>query len=257
MKGQTMPNNRDIIYILKDQMDPEELRYSLRSIEKNFPHRYVWFVGGQPPGFIPDRRVKHTQTGENKWQRIRSSMYRAIEQEELSNEFFLFNDDFFVMKPFEGQFINYSQGTLTERVEELRPLNPWLTPYARTLVKAKEELKSLKHGEVNFEVHLPMLIRKDLVRSSIPLCSSPQMRSVYGNINEIEHIEKKDVKVYDLDYIPEDPDFLSTQEDIFRNGKVGEYIRSCFPEPCRYEAEYEEKQEYIKVGESKEAGLGS
>ena len=56
-----MPN--DIVFVLKDKLDTEELRYSLRSIEKNFPHRYVWFVGGQPEGFKPDRALPHKQSG--------------------------------------------------------------------------------------------------------------------------------------------------------------------------------------------------
>ncbi|MBR2389479.1 MAG: hypothetical protein IKA94_01635, partial [Mogibacterium sp.] len=75
----------------------------------------VWFVGGCPKGYKPDRVLKHIQTGENKWERIRSSMYEVIKQDELTDEFFLFNDDFFVMKPFEGEFINYVDGTLDDR----------------------------------------------------------------------------------------------------------------------------------------------
>lgn len=257
MKGETMPSKRDIVYILKPDCSGDELRYSLRSICKNLPHRYVWFVGGQPAGFIPDRRIIHTQTGESKWHKIRSSMYRAIENEELSDEFFLFNDDFFVMKPVKGKFVNFANGTLTELIEKLRPLNPWLTPYARTVAKAREELKSMKYGEANFEVHMPMLIKKALVRGSVPLCSSPQMRSVYGNINKVDYVEHKDVKVYDYNAVPEDPDFLSTNDEMFATGKVGEYIRSQFPEPCRYEDEYGEIKEHIEMAEDQEAGLGS
>ena len=230
-----MPNERDIVYILGDQTDHEELRYSLRSIQQNFPHRFVWFIGTMPKDFVPDRRLPHIQTGDSKWAKIRSSMYRAIEQEELSDEFFLFNDDFFVMKPVEGEFINYADRTLSDRVEDFRKENPWLSPYARTLYKAREELKSLKKGEVNFDVHMPMLINKELMKRSINLCSSPQMRSVYGNINGIAFIEHKDVKWFDRETVPEDPDYLSTNDNTFKESKVGEYIRSCFPEPSRFE----------------------
>lgn len=230
-----MPNERDIVYILGDQTDHEELRYSLRSIQQNFPHRFVWFVGCQPKGFRPDRALAHKQTGEDKWNRIKSSMLAVIRQEELSDEFFLFNDDFFVMKPVEGEFINYADRTLSDRVEDFRKENPWLSPYARTLYKAREELKSLKKGEVNFDVHMPMLINKELMKRSINLCSSPQMRSVYGNINGIAFVEHKDVKWFDRKTVPEDPDYLSTNDDTFKESKVGEYIRSCFPEPSRFE----------------------
>ena len=92
-----MPN--DLIYILKADIDTEELKYSLRSVEKNFPINRVWFVGGQPEGLEPDIRLKHEQVGNSKWEMIRSSMWKAVSDERLSEDFFLFNDDFFVMEP--------------------------------------------------------------------------------------------------------------------------------------------------------------
>lgn len=228
-----MPN--DIIYILKSELDTDELRYSLRSVEENFPHRYVWFIGGQPKGFKPDRAIAHKQTGPTKWDQIKSSMWKAVMNDELTEEFYLFNDDFFVMQRFTGKFINYADRTLTDRIEDFRLENPWLVPYARTLVKAREELKSMGCGQVNFEVHLPMLMEKQKVISSINKCSSPQMRSVYGNINAIAYVQHDDVKVYDLDNVPKCPDFLSTNDKTFTHGKVGEYIRATFTRPSRFE----------------------
>lgn len=230
-----MPN--DIIYILKKELDTEELRYSLRSVEKNFPHRYVWFIGGQPKGFKPDRYIKHNQEGALKWELIRSSMYKAVENEELSDEFFLFNDDFFIMKPVKGEWKNFVDMTLSERIEELKLENPWLNIYGRTLFKAEQELISLGAPTMNYDVHLPMLFHKANVAETIKQCSSPQMRSVYGNLTRSPFIIHPDVKVYDLETVPEDPDFLSTNDKTFNNGKVGEYIRDQFPKPCKYEGE--------------------
>ncbi len=230
-----MPN--DIIYILKKELDTEELRYSLRSVEKNFPHRYVWFIGGQPKGFKPDRYIKHNQEGALKWELIRSSMYKAVENEELSDEFFLFNDDFFIMKPVKGEWKNFVDMTLAERIEELKLENPWLNIYGRTLFKAEQELINLGAPTMNYDVHLPMLFHKANVAETIKQCSSPQMRSVYGNLTRSPFIIHPDVKVYDLETVPEDPDFLSTNDKTFNNGKVGEYIRAKFPKPCKYEGE--------------------
>lgn len=224
----------DIVFVLKDQLDTEELRYSLRSIEKNFPHRFVWFVGGQPSGLKPDRAVPHIQTGADKWERIRSSMLRIINEPELTSEFFLFNDDFFVMKPVKGKFINFIDKDLTWRIDDLRKIHPWLNPYGRTVLKAREELKILGCTENNFEVHLPMLFEKDKVQSILK-CSSPQMRSVYGNVNAIKCVQHDDVKVYDMETIPLDADYISTNDATFTKGKVGEYIRETFTEPSRFE----------------------
>ena len=224
----------DIVYILKPKHDADELVYSLRSIEKNFPHRFVWFVGGQPEGLTPDRALPHIQTGADKWERIRSSMLRVATEPELSPEFFLFNDDFFVMKPQRGKFVNFADRTLDWRIEELRKEHPWLNPYGRTVYKANEELKIHGHTTHNFEVHLPMLFEKAKVLSVLT-CSSPQMRSIYGNVNGVKFTQKDDVKVYDFDTVPEDADYLSTNDETFKKGKVGEFIRQTFTEPSRFE----------------------
>lgn len=232
----TMPKKIDIVYILKDEFNCEELRYSLRSVEKNFPHRFVWFVGGQPKGFQPDRAIKHKQVGSTKWDMIKSSMWKAVENEEVSDDFFLFNDDFFVMKKFKGEFVNYVDMTLAERIDELRRnVHPWLNPYGRTLFKAEQELTSLGCPTMNYDVHLPMMFNKELFKASINKCSSPQMRSVYGNLNATPFVIHQDVKVYDMETVPEDPDFLSTDEDVFEKGRVGAYIRKQFPTPSRWE----------------------
>lgn len=227
--------NRDIVYILKDDIATEELRYSLRSIEQNFPHRFVWFVGGQPEGLKPDRLLRHTQFGTNKWLKIKSSMLEVVKQEELSDEFFLFNDDFFVTKPFEKEFVNFTDRTLSDRIEDFRRENPHLNRYAKTLVQTEEELKAQGYEALNFEVHLPMLFEKNKVEAALRSCLSPQMRSVYGNITGCKVIDRRDVKVYSLTDIPRGMDFVSTNDVTFTYGNVGQYIRDLFEEPSRFE----------------------
>ena len=226
---------RDIVYILKDDIQTEELRYSLRSIEKNFPHRFVWFVGGQPEGLKPDRLIRHTQVGANKWLKIKSSMLEVIKQEELSDEFFLFNDDFFVTKPFEKEFVNFTDRTLADRIEDFRRENPHLNRYAMSLVQTEEELKTHGYGTLNFEVHLPMLFEKNKVEAALCRCFSPQMRSIYGNIAGCKVIDRRDVKVNSLNDIPHGMDFVSTNDKTFAQGNVGQYIRDLFKEPSRFE----------------------
>lgn len=227
--------NRDIVYILKDYVETDELRYSLRSIEANFPHRLVWFVGGCPQGYKPDRFVKHTQRGFTKWEKIRSSMYEVIEQPNLTDEFFLFNDDFFVMKPFEGEFVNYVDRTLNDRINEFKAENN-MNRYAYTLVAARNELLEKGFSTMNFEVHMPMLFKKAEAYEAIKKCPSPQMRSIYGNVTGCKYIQHKDVKVHRTDFVPQDADFLSTSDRAFLYGQVGGYIRQTFDKRSRYES---------------------
>ena len=226
---------RDIVYILKDGTMTEELRYSLRSIEKNFPHRFVWFVGGQPQGLNPDRVLRHAQFGANKWLKIKSSMLEVVKQEELSDEFYLFNDDFFVTKPLEKEFVNFTDRTLADRIEDFRRENPHLNRYAMSLVQTEEELKAQGYGTLNFEVHLPMLFEKNKVEAALRSCFSPQMRSIYGNITGCKVKDRRDVKVNSLSDIPHGMDFASTNDNTFTFGNVGRYIRDLFKEPSRFE----------------------
>ena len=226
---------RDIVYILKENVTTEELKYSLRSVEANFPHRYVWFVGGQPKGLTPDRALPHKQYGEMKWDLIRSSMLEVVKQDELSDEFFLFNDDFFVMQPFKGTFVNYADRKLKERIDDFHHESMFLNHYARTLVMAREELTAQGYSEINFEVHMPMLFEKSKIADTIMRCRSPQMRSVYGNITGCKYKMRDDVKVHSLTDIPDKMDFVSTSDKTFVNGAIGKYIRNAFPYPSRFE----------------------
>jgi hypothetical protein len=61
------------------------------------------------------------------------------------------------------------------------------------------------------------------------------MRSVYGNVNGIPYVQRDDVKIYDMETVPKDADYISTNDDIFQHGKVGEYIRDTFTKPSRFE----------------------
>ena len=204
----------DICYILKPDIEPDELRYSLRSVEANFPHNKVWFVCGQPKGFEPDGKIEHKQTGNSKWAQIKSSMREIIRNPDITENFFLFNDDFFIISGHKVGGMN---------------------PYLRTLYKAEQELKGMRYPTMNYDVHLPMLMNKQLVRESIDKCTSPQMRSVYGNINRIPYKIHPDVKITDLTSVPCEPDFLSTNEISFKQGAVGDYIKSAFTNPSRWE----------------------
>ena len=226
---------RDVVYILKRELDTDELKYSLRSVEKNFPINRVWFIGGQPKGFQNIVRLQHEQIGNCKWELIRSSMWKAVNAEDLTEEFFLFNDDFFVMKPVDtDSFINFVDGTLSRRIDELHTEHG-MNPYCRTLFKLEQELRTMHEPTMNFDVHLPMLLNKEQVKATLYKCSSPQMRSAIGNLNRLPFVIHPDVKVYDLESVPVNETHLSTNDDTFSKGKVGKYIRETFATKSRFE----------------------
>ena len=230
---------RDVIYILRENIEPYELTYSLRSLEKNFPCGKVYFIGGKPKGLEPDRAHYHRQIGTSKWSRIPGSLKIAAEDPELSDEFFVFNDDFFIMKPIDtNNFINYISGTLNERYDEIMVKRTLPSNYQRELQRCDYELYKRKATRFSFEVHIPILVNKadlcsmidEIIKSRVTM-----YRSFYGNMAGVETIRRKDCKFYDLETVIEDSDYLSTNDEVFKRGAIGHYIRDQFTEPSRFE----------------------
>ena len=44
----------DIVYILRNNIDTDEIKYSMRSVVKNFPFNSIWIYGGKPKGIEPE-----------------------------------------------------------------------------------------------------------------------------------------------------------------------------------------------------------
>lgn len=227
----------DVVYILKNDIDSEELRYSLRSVCMNFPFRKVVFVGGKPSDIHPDIYMKDEQIGSTKWEKAKHSLLKALDNDELTEDIWLFNDDFFVMdRVKDGADVNYFNGTLGKRVIDLKMKNPRGSSYITNLERLKGHLTSINKDTLSFALHVPMLINRrkalDLLSSGIHACL--MFRSYYGNFYEIECQYMKDVKVYDCKTVPDTP-FISTTDVSFAQGKVGEFLRKYFDKPCQYE----------------------
>lgn len=226
----------DIVYILRNGIDGDEIRYSLRSL-KNIPHDKVWFFGGQPEGLKPDRAVPLQQKGVSVWQRVCWTLGQVCKNEEVSDDFILFNDDFFVMKPVE-ELPPYFDGTLHKRIQQIRKKRDGLDSiYSQNLMRLRELLLSERKKTYNYAVHVPMVINKEKALEVLGKYERTYMfRSLYGNYWDIGGEQLTDCKIIKKDIEPDkDAPFLSTSEGSFANGKIGEYIRSVFTEKCEYE----------------------
>ena len=230
----------DVIYILKYDVAPDELRYSLRSIEKNLPHGDVWFVCGQPFGLIPDRTITMRQKGILKWEKARSSMLKVCSNSFVPDKFWLFNDDFFVLKPVTDE-TPFFGGTLHDHILHVEHRhNDKHTGYTRALRYCESTLSESDLTTFDYALHLPMLIDKQKMLEALeafPDC--PMFRSLYGNYASIGGSQHDDVKIFDMaETIPDDWDYVSTSNSSFNHGNVGKQIRAMFPEKCKYEYIY-------------------
>ena len=224
----------DIVFILKNDYDGEELKYALRSVVLNFPYRKIVFVGGCPKDIKPDIYIPDIQEGSTKWARANHSLKLAIENDELTEDIWLFNDDFFIMDRI-TEDVNYFNGTLEKRIIDLKRRNPGGSNYIRYMDMLKNQLVSMNKDSLSFALHVPFLVNRVKAQELYEKFPNLKMfRSLYGNYFKIECKFMEDVKVYDLKTIPDTP-YISTTDAAFKEGKVGVFLKKYFNKPSRYE----------------------
>jgi len=224
----------DIVYFVKDAPLNEELRYSLRSVCKNMPHARVWIFGGLPRGIYPDVHIKIKQTGRTKWDKVRNMFIAACKNKELSEDFVLFNDDFFIMQPIDKIEPLY-RCSLENHIKVLAKGS-----YRELLTTVMNDLKHKNKTTLSYELHTPFLFNKKKLLKLIE--NTPDLhctRTLYGNIYKIGGEKSADVKVFNsrptFDY--RHSKMLSTDDSVMNiNNDVWRYIKKSFPDKCEYEA---------------------
>lgn len=222
----------DIVYFVKDTKTNEELKYSLRSLV-NFPHKRVWFYGGCPRDLNPDFHIKVDQNQPTKWANIFMMFKMVCDNSTITKNFWLFNDDFFVMQPVtDGP--NYYEGDLYKRVVTLEDKHNGITPYSQQLRYTLQELEGMGCSTKNYAVHTPMLINKKKGKELCNIIDGPMIRCAYGNYFNIGGVDHIDCKIDSTEKLYKSGEYLSTNDKSF-SGAVGKQIKEIFKDKCKYE----------------------
>lgn len=227
----------DIVYLLKNGPN-EELRYSLRSVEKNFPHGRVIFVGGSPQDIMPDIYIEVRQDSPTKWINTRRNLLMAVQDERISKDFWLFNDDFFIMADYDKTQAEFD-GDLMAHIKEVEKRHGMIqsryTKLLRHLHKTLTE-KGIENPK-NYAIHRPMLInRTKALKTLQDFPEEPMFRALYGNINQIGGHQVADCKFTPwLKPSTLGATVISTEDNSFKYDRIGKRIRQTFPEPSRWE----------------------
>ena len=229
----------DIVYFVKDTKQNDELIYSVRSVVKNFPHQKIWFAGGCPDGIRPDGRLRVKQDNGKKYANVRRLTEAVVNCDDITEDFWLFNDDFFIMSRV-ADVQPVVRGSLWRTIQYITNKNKSQSEYVKMLKRTAQALKELHRDRLNYCAHLPMLINRTKAKEVLRIFNGDiSFRSAYGNYWEIGGVIQPDVKITDAEQLP-DPDihnmYISTNDKSFRNGIVGEIIRKAFTEPSKYEA---------------------
>lgn len=223
----------DVVYFVKDGRFNEELRYSIRSVCKNMPYHRIWVFGGCPKSIVPDVRVRVEQEGKTKWDKVHAMFKMAAENKEISDNFILMNDDFFIMKPI-TKIETIHRGLLEDHVQVLGN-----GLYRRMLEGIDRELKNRGETTYSYELHTPFVYNKKKLLKL--LNDNPNLRctrTMYGNLYKIGGKRASDVKIFsskpNFDY--KNSTFLSTDDPMAKpNVDTWRFIMKQFPGRCKYE----------------------
>lgn len=219
----------DYVYICRSG-DNEELRYSIRSVVKNANPDTIWVVGGKPEWYT-GKYLEVADTG-NKFDNI-TNCYKALSYlDELSEDFVLMNDDFYILNPID-RVENMYDGLLSDKIDNHVSVNG-MSAYARVLVKAKKQL--IANGIENpicYDIHVPMVFNKTMLSYLNHDNNAP--RSTYGNMYGIGGINIEDVKVYSRtkDISLDSSSFISTEDNSFY--LIKDKLKSMFPDQTIFE----------------------
>ena len=227
----------DIVYFLRDGSN-EELRYSLRSVDENFAYNKIWFVGGKPENISPDEYMSINQTGMDKFERVRNMLLKCCRNDNITEEFWLFNDDFFVMLPSLDD-TQWTNGTLQQRILniEAKENAGMPTAYSQKLRHLVRTLEKDGLPTLNYAVHKPMLInRKKMLETLEKYPHEPMFRALYGNYWHIKAKDDIDCKIRRCDRpLKPGKQFISTSDLSFNHGIVGAQLRERFKYRSRFE----------------------
>ena len=223
----------DVVYVVKDDYDNLELKYSLRSL-KYISHDDVWIVGYKPI-WVSDT-VKHIPAVDVHVDRNKNVIdkLKVVCDSIVSDKFILMNDDFIFLEP--QDVYNY---TIKDLDYLYNNKNNIFKKYISRTIKYCDDLKINKR---NFEVHYPMIVNKDdlwnVLQYEIHESDIPCYRSLYGNYYNIgaEEIDE-DFKVYKYDAFVDALDlksFVSLSDGICKP-EVFELLRKKFPKQSKYE----------------------
>lgn len=225
----TKPASPDVLYFVKESEINEELKYSLRSL-KNLNHGKV-FIAGYKPSWVSDKvyHIPSQQSGE-KYENVRSSRLAAMNDPRLGDDYILMHDDYFIMKPTKHVPVLRRMKNIEHYIDLYTRLDP-KSIFLSKMKKTRDVLNSLGIDEISsYELHVPMLFNKKKLQEmydKVPI--GCQLRTLYGNYYHLGGERVPDVKIIRDDQdIPYDQQFLSTIDESFQNGLVGEYLRSKF-----------------------------
>ena len=229
----------DVVIPYKKGRSTEELRFCLRSVEKNLPFIGRVFIIGELPEWASDEIIHiPSEQRHEKSANVAVSHRIAANDERISDNFVLMNDDMFVMR--ELQEIPLCHGT---------PLSEFFTLFWTRVPRSyytdliKRTLSIVPHYLPHWELHIPIVLSKSKFKHVLSLIEGMHMmsRTVYGSLYLRDKGEyHKDVKIYQVSGsknwqdMPRFDTFVSSDDSTFEH-VIMPILAKMFPTKSKYE----------------------
>ena len=226
----------DVLYVVRPGDNNEELRYSLRSVAKNLPHRKVWIAGYKPKWVTGVEYVPRDQPVSLGRRNAHENWRAGLSAEGMVESVVMMNDDFFVMRPVDRVLETY-----WKPMSEVKARSAW----SKALIRMGEAL--VAEGYENplcYDAHVPMLVDRARMLDTLDWAEELTLkvggdtatpvfiRTAYGNRYGVGGKSESDGKNTD-EYSTRT--FISTADRAFRYNDIGRYIRRKFSAACEYE----------------------
>lgn len=216
----------DVLYYIGNgsSHNNDELRLSLRSLEKHCKDvGKVWIVGNKP-AFLRNVEYIWVADERGKWWWNAFNKTKTAILAGISDDFLLMNDDFFMIDDFEAESYPYFHKGDIKKND---------TDYQQVVYNTGEYLKSIGAATKHFGIHCPIRINgKKYLELEKHLTQPMSVRCLYGNLYckgrlakdvKNKEIHKNQTKCYSaLSYM---------SEDIYQQ------LLTMFPNPSRWEEE--------------------
>ena len=246
----------DLVYMVRRGDKNEDLKMSLRSIDKFAPSFDNVRIFGYKPTWINDS-VKYVPTRQldriGKWKNCQTNLLAVCSDPSVSENFILMNDDFILTRPIQdwNESLNKVKNTFEEQIEEYKRVGPD-TGYTRFFSESLDFTKKIsgKNIVMNFELHIPMIFNKTKLLNMLEMEEIKSFmkdnwvmfyRSLYGNIYTDIKETMKDVKIYPAteDSDKFDTEWISVDDNIIGweswAPKLNKYLNNLFPNKSRFE----------------------
>ncbi|MGN6436860.1 MAG: hypothetical protein ACTHMM_10020 [Agriterribacter sp.] len=228
-----------VVYILGpgSGWNNNEIRYSLRSVEKHLKGYGEVFIVGIKPDWMQNVihiAVNDQEGTQYKESNIHRKIIAACNSVLVSDDFVLINDDHFFLQDMDADSMPYYyDGLITSRLK--RDKNSYHISLVNTLTALRRE----KHDSKYFDIHCPILVNKAMYlhanqKYNWGIKRGYCIKSLYLNTIGEKGIPAKDFKVRSMQEIDLSRPYFSISDQAL-SPALERFMEELYPSPSKYE----------------------